>query len=181
VGIFLDAAGNEPENVLRQGPLQLQRFLNGSAQPLLKFIGGVQNAQSAMMRGAAVVIPDPVTLLSLYRKLRCAFVAGGTGGQMIDGNGSHLSARRNKGAIPADRDAVRLRDMLYAATAGDVRLWVSLEYVQRLATMTDNTCQAAVRRAAENGWITVIGRPEVHTLRMTAEGCRLARQRRQRA
>ncbi len=83
--------------------------------------------------------------------------------------------------MPADRDAVRLRNLLYAATAGNVRLWVHLEYVQRWATMTDDACQAAARRAAENGWIAVIGRPDVHTVRMTAEGCRLARQRRQRA
>ena len=91
---------------------------------------------------------------------------------------SHLGARRSKGVVPAERNTVRLRNLLYAITVGGVRLWVRLEYVQHWAMMTDDACQAAARRAAENGWIAIIGRPDVHTVRMTAEGCRLARQRR---
>jgi hypothetical protein len=83
-------------------------------------------------------------------------------------------------ASPADRDAAHLRDLLHAATAGDVQRWVSLEYIRRLTGLTDEACQAASRRAANKGWIATAGNRDVHSVRITAEGSRLGRRPRAR-
>ena len=83
-------------------------------------------------------------------------------------------------ASPADREAARLRNLLYAATAGDVQQWVCLEYIRRLTGLTDDACQAASRWAADKGWITIAGKPDVHSVRITAEGSRLGRRPRAR-
>jgi hypothetical protein len=71
-----------------------------------------------------------------------------------------------------DRDAARIRDLLNEATGGDVQHWISLDDIRRQAKLTEKSCQVAVWRAADMGWIATVGGREVHSVRMTDEGCR---------
>ncbi len=80
-----------------------------------------------------------------------------------------------------DRLATNLRDHLNDAVAGDVQRWVMLDEIRQRAGLHDHAaCQSAALRAADMGWIATAGGREVHSVRMTPEGCRVARRPRAR-
>lgn len=72
--------------------------------------------------------------------------------------------------------AARIRNALYQQTAGDSRCWVQLHELERaLDLRIDATVQAAVRAAADEGWIRTTGGREILGIAMTEEGIRLCR------
>ncbi|HJQ60242.1 MAG TPA: hypothetical protein VJ890_25275 [Vineibacter sp.] len=78
-------------------------------------------------------------------------------------------------------DPARIRDAINAATNGEVQRWIALDDIERRLGLTDAAaCRAAVRRAADAGWIATGGGRDVHSVAITLEGHRLARGRRSR-
>ena len=72
--------------------------------------------------------------------------------------------------------AIRIRNALYKDTAGDGGRWVQLQELARgLDLRLEATVHAAVRAAADEGWIRTTGGREILSIAMTEEGIRLCR------
>jgi uncharacterized alpha-E superfamily protein len=75
-----------------------------------------------------------------------------------------------------DRLTVQIRDIVHAASEGDPERWVSCRDIQRRMGVTDGAaCQAALRRAADEGWLATSGGRHIERVRITAEGIRVCR------
>lgn len=71
--------------------------------------------------------------------------------------------------------AIKIRNALHAAAGGNVEQWVALsDITPGLRIADEEVIQAAIRQAADHGWIATGGGRTVHSVRMTPEGVRLS-------
>lgn len=76
---------------------------------------------------------------------------------------------------PADPLVLRVRDAVHAAAEGDATRWVPVQEITARLALPDDAVHAALRRAADEGWLITGGGRQIERVRLTEEGLRTCR------